>query len=206
MKEQMIKDLTAKVAEVQEAREVVDIVMDSIEELESSGKEVLVKMEQELQVLQEALTMAQDLGEARLIKQQIHSLQEDLELQQAVTEAQIKAMYVELEDKAEAFFAVHKSACFLFRTVDNYMIVNTSLSELSATMEKMQGFSNALSGRFAGVRAILLDTKIVALEEQNMPYRGTHLGQRDLNTKLMEFDYEIRPYIRQLRTSGLEIL
>lgn len=201
----MIKDMTAKVNEVKDARKAVEAVLDGIEELKAEGKEALVKMEHELQAKQEALTMAQDMGEAKLIKQQIDSLQEDIELQKAVTEAKVKGMTADIEDKAEAFFKSHKSASFLYNAVDNYMILNTNLSNLYTNMELMQGFSRALSGSFAGVKAILLDTGIVAQADQNRIYKGIHLGQRDKESELVNYEYKIRPYINQLRSSGIEI-
>lgn len=205
MKEQMIKDMTVKVTDVLDARNVVDEFADALEEAKASGQEAVEQLEAELQKKKEALPLAQDLGEAKLIKQEIDSLTDDIELQKAVNAAKVTKMKAELEDKVEAFFKVHKSAKFMFQGIDNYIVVNTSLSELTETKELMRGFINALDGSFAGVRQVLLDEGIVSFENQNKVYKGIHLGQRGLETKLYELEYRIKPFINELRAYGLEI-
>ncbi|OIU71203.1 hypothetical protein [Rossellomorea aquimaris] len=205
MKEQMLKDMEGKIAEVLESKSKIDALLDNIEEMQDENKSSLAKMEQDLKGHQEALTMALDLGEAKLIKKQIDSLQEEIELQKSVTEAIVKGKYADLEAKAEEFFKVHSSACFMFKAVDDYLVVNTTLSELNEVKGIMQSYSNTLSITFAGVRAILLDTGIVALENQYKVYRGTHLGKRDVVSELNEFEYQIRPYMNKLRSYGFEI-
>jgi hypothetical protein len=204
-KETMIKGMVTKVAEVQDAQEAVFSFLEEIEDTVASGVEAVETMEQELQALQEALSMAQDLGEAKLIKGQMDAKAEDIELQKAVNAGKKKAKYAELEDKAEAFFKAHKSAVTMFGALDDKMILETSLSELTEAKEKMTGFSRALANDFASVRQVLLDEGIVANENQNRTYRGTHLGQVAKESRLTKFEYQIRPVINELRQAGLQI-
>jgi hypothetical protein len=204
-KEQMITGMAGKVAEVQDAQEAVFSFLEEIEEAVASGAEAVETMEQELQALQESLSMAQDLGEAKLIKGQMDAKAEDIELQKAVNAGKKKAKYAELEDKAEAFFKAHKSAVTMFGALDDKRILETSLSELTEAKETMTGFSRALAGAFASVRQVLLDEKIVSSENQNRLYRGIHLGQVAKESRLTQFEYQIRPVINELRQAGLQI-
>jgi hypothetical protein len=204
-KEIMIKDMTAKVTDLLEVVDAVESFLEEIEETATSGAEAVTEMEAQLVGHQEALAMAQDIGEAKLIKGQMNALAEDIELQKAVNAGKKKAMYVQLEDKAEEAFKAHKSAVFMYRTVDDYFILNTTLATLSEDKETMTGFARALGNAFASVRNILLDEGIVANENQNRTYRGIHLGQRGQESRLTKFEYQIRPVMNELRQSGLAI-
>lgn len=201
--EKTIKTMTNKVTEVTEAFNNVRDYLDVIEETTAQHGQALTELEQELQTQQEAFSMAQDLGEAKLLQQQIKDTEANQELIQQVNKAKVNAMYAELEDKAEAFFKVHKEAVQSFRELDNAIVVNTSLGELENNIELMRGFERSLNGAFAGVRNILLDTKIVSQAEQNRQFKGYHLGQRGLTTGLLSFQIKVSSYVRDLKGAGL---
>ncbi|WP_429463193.1 hypothetical protein [Neobacillus sp. B4I6] len=78
--------------------------------------------------------MVTDIGEMRLAQAEIKALEEDMELLKQVSANKVNVMKGQLEDKAEEMFKAHKSAVFLYRTVDNYILVNTSLAELKDTL------------------------------------------------------------------------
>ncbi|XQY90617.1 hypothetical protein ACNRWW_13900 [Metabacillus sp. HB246100] len=201
-KQTMIKEMEKKVTEVMEARDAVYSFLDEIEEAVSAGQEQVTQIEEQIASKQEALTLFTDFGEVKLAKQEIDSLEEDMELLKQVYVNKVNAMYGQLENIAEEMFKAHKSAVFLYRTVDNYILLNTNLSELKTNMELMGGFGQSLNGAFASVRAILLDTGIVANADQNRNYRGIHLGARGLDSELINFEYEVRPYVNRLRSAG----
>ncbi|KUP06197.1 hypothetical protein Q75_09715 [Bacillus coahuilensis p1.1.43] len=203
MKKQMTNEMELKVKEVIETRDAVYSFLEEIEAVVAEGKDAVSQLEQELVAKQEALSACTDIGEARLAKNEIKALEEDLELQIAVNDGKAKAMRSELEDIVESFFKVHKSAVFMYGAVDDFYLINTSLASLKEDKETLSGFTGSLNGSFSAVRNILLDTEIVANADQNKTYRGTHLGQRHQNTKLNDFDYHIRPYANQLRSAGI---
>ncbi|MEQ6375745.1 hypothetical protein RZN25_02730 [Bacillaceae bacterium S4-13-56] len=203
MKEQMIIEMTAKLEEVQTAKEAVYTFVDEIEDKLAEGEKDVSALEQDLQAKQEVLSIITDIGEAKLAKQEIKLIVEEIELTNSVTEAKVKTMKVELENKIEEYFKIHKSAHFLFRAVDNYFVLNTSISSLAKDKETIDAFAQSLNGSFRGVRQVLLDIGIVTIADQNKQYRGTHLGQRDLMSELTNFEYEIRPYVNHLRSSGI---
>lgn len=195
--------MTAKVADVLEAKEAVNSFLDEIEFTAGQHGQAVTEMQEQLAKQNEAFKMATDLSEAKMLKAQVSSTEEDMELVKQVSEAKVSAMYQELENKAEAFFAVHKEADAEFRELDKAMMANTGLGQLQEHMELMSGFANTLNNSFAGVRAILLDTKIVPMSEQNGRYKGKyHLGQRGLVTELNEFNYKVAGYVRDLRSAG----
>lgn len=204
-KQTMTKEMELKINEVQEARNTVFTFVDEIEDAVQAGEQTVSAMETELSGQRNSLTMAQDLGEAKLIKNQIDRIQEDLELQKAVNVGKKKAMYEQLANKAEEFLKVHKSAVFLFKSVDDFYLVNTSLSELTVAKEMLQGFASQLSVSFAGVRNILLDTGIVAMADQNRMYRGIYLGQIVRETQLSEFKSRVQPFLNDLSRAGVVI-
>jgi hypothetical protein len=201
----MLKEMTEKVAMVQESyHEVLDFV-DKIEETVASGKDAFSELEEQMANHQEALTMAQDLGEAKLIKQQIDALAEDMELLQSVNKAKELSMMTTLSDKAEQSLLANKNAVELFRALDKEMVANTSLAQLKSHIELMSGFASALNNSFASVRNILLDTKIVAHENQNRQYRGIHLGRAGVQSELTNFEYHVRPYIQKVKQAGVSL-
>ncbi|MFC0235142.1 hypothetical protein [Fictibacillus phosphorivorans] len=201
-KETMIKDMTAKVTEVIDAKDAVLDIVENIEDVVLEGKEKVAQLEAELKAKRDALDTFTDIGEARLAKAEINNLVEDIELQIAVNAGKAKAMHTELEEKAEEFFKVHKSGIFLFRAVDNFFVANTSLLLLQDDKELMSGFASALNASFKAVRQILLDAEIVSQEDQNKSYKGYHLGQRELVTELLTFDSKIRAYAQGLKLAG----
>ena len=204
MKEQMIKDMTERVKEVAEAGQAVNSVMDAIEDTKASAKQTLSALEHELQDKQEALAKAQDVTKAKALRKEIASLEEDIELEKTVGQARVNARIVEIEDKAEAFFALHKSARFMYSAVDKHMILNTSLSELTEAKKTMQGFSRELANDFSRVTAILRATGIVT--QATVQYKGIHLGQSSIQTELSNFDNKVRGYIHSLKGAlGVEI-
>jgi hypothetical protein len=194
--------MTAKVAEVLEAQDIVESFLDEIELTAGQHKQAIVELEQEVAKHTEALGMADDLGQAGLIRKKIKDTEEQIELVKMVNENKVRAKYQELENKAEAFFAVHKEAQNDFTELEKVMIATTGLGQLRDNSELMTGFAYTLNNSFTGVRTILLDTKIVSLAEQNMMYRGYHLGQRGLMTELSEFEHKVNPYIYQLKSAG----
>ncbi|CAH0222649.1 hypothetical protein SRABI96_02450 [Peribacillus sp. Bi96] len=204
-KQEMIKGMEVKVNEVIGASQAVSEFVESIEETVTEGVEAVKQLEAVIETKTEALNTFTDMGEARLAKQEINNLVEELELQKAVNTGKEKAMKSELEEVIVTFFAVHKGACMMFRGLDNHLVANTSLSELNETKATMEGFGNSLTFSFAGVKQILLDTKIVAQADQNRQYRGIHLGQRGQETQLYGFEYVVRAYVQQLRASDIAI-
>jgi len=199
----MLKEMTEKVAMVQESYHEVLHFVDEIEEVVASGKDALAELEEQMVKHQEALTMAQDLGEAKLIKQQIVALAEDMELLQSVNKAKELSMMATLSDKAEQSLLANKDAVELFRALDKEMVANTSLGQLKSHIELMSGFASALNNSFASVRNILLDTKIVTHENQNRQYRGIHLGRAGVQSELTNFEYHVRPYIQKVKQAGV---
>lgn len=201
----MLKEMTGKVAEVLETQDTVNEFLNEIEDAVTSGAKAVSEMETIVQAKKEGMTIYTELGEVKLAKTEIHSLIEEMELLKQVNANKVKAMYRQLEDKAEEFFNIHRSALILFKSVDDFYLLNTSLSELTESKIMLQGFANQLAYSFAGVRNLLLDTGIVAIGDQNKSYRGIHLGQIVRETQLAEFVTKVRPFINDLNRAGVAI-
>lgn len=195
--------MTKTITEVLDAKDAVDAFLDEIELTEAQHKQAIAELEQELAGHNEALGMAEDLGQAGLIRQQIKDTKEQIELVKMVNENKVRTKYQILADMAESFFAVHKDAGAKFDELDKVMLATTGLGALKDNMELMQGFANTLNFSFAGVRQILLDTGIVPMSEQNLRYRGKyHLGQRGLLSELNSFNAKVAGYVRDLKYVG----
>jgi hypothetical protein len=192
-------------AELKEAQGAVYDFMEQVDEDKAEGAMAVAEAQAEITAKREALKTFTDVGELRNAQQEINNKEQDVELLKQVTENKVTAMKGQLEELVVAFFAVHKSATFLFRAVDNHLVANTSLSELAQAKATMSGHANTLQYAFSGVRQVLLDEKIVSNQEQNKNWRGTHLGQRIVTTELDVFESKIRSYIHTLKVSGIEI-
>lgn len=204
-KETMIKELSASINEaVKTSQEVVNF-LDVIEDTVVEDKEAVASLEAHLQTKMDTLLTFTDLEKAKVAQAEITNLETELSLLKNINEAKVKAQKVELEDKAEAFFVIHKTTKFKLVAVDSYLVANTSLSELTETLQMVKGLSHELHSTFSTVRNILLDTGIVANENQNKQYRGIHLGQALYYTKLIEFEYEVKDYMQVLKATGIEV-
>lgn len=166
-KVEMLKELEAKVLEVREAQGAVYDFLDEIDEAKAEGVVVVAEAEATVQAKKEALNTITDLGELKLAQAEIRALEEEVELLKVVNANKANAMLEELGNKADAFFKVHKSAKFLYQAVDNVLVANTSLTELAETKATMTALGQDLNNSFKAVRQVLLDTKIVALADQN---------------------------------------
>lgn len=203
-KQTIVEEMTAKVNEVIDARDAVYEHLQEIEEAVASGQEQVAQLEQELQNQQDALSMAQNLGEAKLIKQKIDSLAEDIELQKTVNTSKSNGTASGLADKADAFFKAHKSASFLYGTVDNYFLANTCLANFQEDKGILAGFANTLNNSFKGVKQVLLDTKLCEVNGNYVSFRGNYLGQRDLKTELEVFEAQckLRQFVYESYRAG----
>ncbi len=188
-KETMIKDMTAKVAEVATAQEVLDILLSEIEAEQAEGKQTVAELQEQIAEAEESLQYVTDMSEAKLLKQQIKSLQEEQELTQTVAGARANNYVPEIEEKAEAFFKVHKSAKFLYGTVDNYFLAHTSLASFQEDKATMQGFAKDLNNPFKAVSQVLVDEGIA---QPNKVYKGIHLGQSEQRTELEVFEAQCK--------------
>lgn len=202
-KTEMIKEMTGKVAEVQEAQDTVFSFLEEIEEIVAEGAETVKQMEAVIEAKKEAMSLLTGFGEAKLAKAEIDSLEEDMELLKQINDNKVKTMKAELVDKVDAFFVVHKGAVFFFNAVDAHFVTNTTLATIAEDEQTMTGFANGLANSFASVRQVLLDEKIVTIQDQNRLYRGTHLGQTGKVTELMDFHRLVRGYISQLKAKGI---
>lgn len=196
--------MTVKVAEVMEQYHGVIDYLEEIETVEAQHGQAVAELEDELTGHKEAFTMAEDLGQAKMIKAQIKATEEDIELVKSVNRAKVLSMYGTLGDKADAFFSNNTEAVTVFRELDKEMVANTSLSQLEANLETMRGFASAINNSFAGVRGILLETKLVAQADQNKRYMNKHhLGRQNIQSELVTFENRVRTYVRELKSAGL---
>ncbi|MFN7251499.1 MAG: hypothetical protein ACK4M9_11990 [Anaerobacillus sp.] len=202
MKTEMIKEMTAKVSDVQTAQEALYALLEKIEVEQSENKQTVAELQGQIETAQEALTLAVDISEAKLLRQQVNILQEELELTETVSGAKANAYHAEIEAKAEVFFKVHKGAKFLFSTVDNYFVAHTSIATLEQDKEALQGFTRDLNSSFRFVRQVLLDTGVITLAEANLTYKGIHLGARDIETELIRYGLKVKAYIQELKQAG----
>lgn len=198
----MIKEMTSKVIEVQDAQEAVYAFLEEIEETVAEGTEAVSQMQSVVEAKKEAMSVFTDFGEVKMAKAEIDSLEADMELLKQITANKAKAMKATLEDKAEEFFKAHKSAVFFFTNTDAYFVANTTLATIAEDEQTMQGFANSISNSFASVRQVLLDEQIVAQADQNRLYRGIHLGQAGKVTELNTYHRLVRGYARELKTKG----
>ncbi|MDG5789666.1 hypothetical protein QA612_19600 [Evansella sp. AB-P1] len=202
MSKKRLTEMTAKITEVQDARDNVESFLEVIEETASDNRATVRGLEDELQKAQEALTVSVDIGESRMLKAQADAIEQDISLTQQVAQAKITKMYQELEDKVERFFNAHKGAVKMYQELDAYYVANTSLSALKEDAKLLSNFATELNNSFRAVRQVLLDTGLVSQAEQNKSYRGQHLGARDLVTELWTYESKVRGYVQQLQQAG----
>lgn len=201
--EKMIKAMSSKVAEVLAKRVAIEEYLDSMELTAGQHKQALQELYKELASHTEAMTMADDLGQAGLIRQQIKATEEQIELVKMVNENKVNTMKKTLADKADAFFGCHAEAVTEFKELDKEMIAITSLRQLKEQTEMMRGIANTLNNSLSDVKLVLIDEGIITQADKF--YAGYHLNQRELMSELSNFEFKVNPYIRELTAKGVSL-
>lgn len=200
---EMIKELVEVVNTAIEAKESVYDFLTEMEDTAKAGNEVVTEMQATVQAKEEALTGLVGFADIKQASSEINSIKEDIEVLKQVNANKIVAMKVELADVAEDALKAHKTAVAKFNKVDNILVANTTLSDLDNTFETMKTLARQLEFAFKGVRQVLLDEGIVSTVDQNKQYRGVHLGQREVVTKLYEFELKVRQFKHELKLAGV---
>jgi hypothetical protein len=198
-KDNLIQEMTVKAQDVTNASIAVTTYQEEIKQILSEDKATVSDLEQELKNLKDNFSSYTDKAEAKVAWGEIKALEEEIELTRAVNAGKDKVLFAELEIKSEKFFALHKIAVTLFDTVDNYFLANTTLSELSQAEKLLDGFACKLDFDFSDVQRTMLDAGIVKVTEQNLVWRGTHLGQQRRYTQLAYFLRDARNTIDTLK-------
>lgn len=200
----LINEMNTKVNDLLDAHKVVNAHLQEMEDVKGEGAESVHQMESTIEAKEEALTVFTELGEVKLAKQEIDLLKEDLQLVHQLTANKLKAMKVELEDKIVEAFTKHKQAIFFYKgVVDIHFINNTTLATLEDDAETLKNIAYTLERVFAQLRQILLDEKIVAIQDQNKSYKNIHLGQVTPYTELLEFKRAVSRYVQDLKRAGI---
>lgn len=200
----MIKEMGNKVNEINVAREAVFSFVDGINEAVAEGTEAVAQLEAVIKAKTEALVLVMNLGEMQLAEAEIDSLIKDKQLILKVNNNKRTAMIAEVGDVAEAFLKAHKSASFLYGTVDNFFLAHTSIATFQEDKETLKGFASSLNGAFREVKQVLLDEGLCEIQSNGnyVTFRGIYLGQRDLITELDVYEHKIRQYVYESYKAG----
>lgn len=197
-KDKMIKDMENKVNEVVNAKQAVYNFINSIEDTVAEGAEAVKQLEAVIETKKDALHLAVDMGEARLAKEEINKLAEELELQKMMNVSREKAMQAETEEIVDAFFAVYKVGTRMFEELDKYLLGNTTLVELADTKELMEGFQIKINGSLSGVVYTMTDAGFFA--QRQVLYKGSHLNPTGLMTALRDLERDASKSLEKLET------
>ncbi|GMO00640.1 hypothetical protein [Parageobacillus thermoglucosidasius] len=194
-----------------EMLEKVKELVTAVEGIEKQAEEIVTaqragaKAEEQLQTkiadAKEEMMKATDLETAKKAKEIVDSLEHELELQKAVNIGATKAEEEELEQLIEDFFKNHAEAQNMYKSLDVELLLSATIKTVEADYEFMNGVANQIYDAFQDVLRVMIRQGIV--QQGDNFYKGIHLGQRGLSTRLYSVMSALQPEISDLKRVGL---
>ncbi|MFJ7510029.1 hypothetical protein ACIQW7_11275 [Peribacillus simplex] len=176
--------MESKIAEMDTALQAVQAKFNELEDVKASGKQAVAEMEANKAQLKEEINFVTDLGEGKLLLQQVGEIEKDIELQAIVTQGQAVKIAGELEELFKTFYAVHASAKTFFSVLDKEYVETMSVRTLEEDTAKMSEYASKINTHFGVAGSTLIDAGIVGQGDRfyRTAQTAVHLGQTDLMT------------------------
>jgi hypothetical protein len=101
----------------------------------------------------------------------------------------------------EDFFKKHAEAKTMHKTLDVELLFSTTIKTIEADYEFMNNLASQIYDAFQDVLRVMIRQGIV--QQGDHLYKGIHLGQRGLSTRLYFIKSALQPEINNLRRDGL---
>lgn len=167
--------MESKIQEMGTALVAVQDKFDELEDVKAKGAEALAGLQSKKAQLKEEMQLATDLGEAKLLMQQIEELEKDIELQSAINNGQAVKITGEMAELFNTLFTVHASAKTVFTALDKEYVETMSIRSVDEDTATMEGFASKLNFAFSTATALLYDAGLA--KQGDVRYGSTHLGQ-----------------------------
>jgi hypothetical protein len=194
-------DMLEKVKELVTAVEGIEKQAQEIVDAQRAGAKAVEELQAKIADAKQEMTKATDLDTAKKAKEIVDSLEHELELQKAVNIGATKAEEEELEQLIEDFFKSHAEAQNMYKSLDVELLLSATIRTIEADNEFMNSLAGQIYDAFQDVLRVMIRQGIV--QQGDKFYKGIHLGQRRLSTRLYSVMLALQTEISYLRTDGL---
>lgn len=200
-RQEMLDMLKGKIEELQTTKGKLALFVEKMETEQEQDKIAIMALEAELISLKEAQTMAVDISEAQLLKEQIKNLVEDIDLHKTVLTAKENKAKQELEQVATDVLKAYKQAKFVFTNTDNYITVTTSISSLEQDIQTMNTLGHQVDMGLSYTVAVLIKFGVIT-QGANM-FANVHLQGEGCHTKATQVRSKLSALMADFRGQGL---
>lgn len=200
-KQEMISGVQTKVEELVAAVERIEDKAQEIKSAKNKQQKVVDELQAKIEIAKQEIYKSSDLETAKKAKKIVDAFESDLELQKVVNYGSTKAKEDELVQLVEAFFKNHASCKTMYISLDYEMTLQASVRTVVADLEFMGSLSAQINNCFADVKRFMIAQGIV--QQGEVLYKGVHLGQMGLSTRLHSIKSALGNEIFNLRGAGI---
>ncbi|WP_182006115.1 hypothetical protein [Priestia aryabhattai] len=200
-RQEMLEMLQGKIEELSTAKGKLTLFVEKMETEQENDKVAISALEAELISLKDAQTMAVDISEAQILKEQIKSLVEDIDLHKTVLTAKENKAKQELAEVATDVLKAYKQAKFVFINTDNYITVTTSISSLEEDIKTMNDLGHQVDMGLSYAKSVLIKYGVIT-QGANM-FANVHLSGAGCHTKATQVKSKLSALIADFRGQGL---
>lgn len=200
-RQEMLQMLKGKIEELNTAKAKLFNFVEKMETEQGNDKVAITALEAELISLKEAQTMAVGVSEAKLLKNQISNLVEDIELHKTVLTAKKNKARQALTEVATDVLTAYKQAQFAFSRVDAHFTITASLLSIEEDIQTMNALGHQVDMGLSYTKNVLIKYGIISQGESI--YAGAHLNHAGCHTKATQVRVKLYPLISDYRAQGL---
>lgn len=177
-REEVTAVMDVKTQELETTQAEIKQAIQELEDIKQEGNETVAEMQEQINELKESMKIATDLGEIKLLNQQVEGLEKDVKLQGMLVNGAVAKKKEELEQAFDAFYAVYKEATKAFKAFDTEIAETMSMRTYEDDVALVDGYARIVNQLFDITRSALHSQGFVKLGEQF--YKGVHLSPRGL--------------------------
>ncbi|MDQ0805454.1 hypothetical protein [Priestia megaterium] len=200
-RQEMMKMLKGKIEELNTAKGKLFMFVEKMETEQENDKVAISVLEAELISLKEAQAMAVDVSEAKLLKNQITELVEDLELHKTVLTAKENKAKQELAEVATDVLKTYNQTKFVYSTVDAHFTVTASMLSIDEDIKTMNALGHQVDMGVSYAKTVLIKYGIISQGEGS--FSGVHLNHAGCHTKATQVKVKLSVLMSDFRVQGL---
>ena len=196
---EMMAGMESKLVELEKALADVQAKHEDIASAKMSGGKAVTDMLQKRTDLKESIQRATDLGEAKLLMQQVEDLEKDAQLQGIVNKGTDTKLKEELAELFNTLYVVNASARNMYAPLDKAYVLDMSINTSEETVQAMADVAERINSVFNQASRLLLANGLV--EQKDNFFNGrtikVHLTGYPLVTKGKEMQRAMAQLKRQ---------
>ncbi|PAK50096.1 hypothetical protein [Priestia megaterium] len=200
-RQEMLQMLKGKIEELTTAKSKLTLFVEKMETEQENDKVAISALEAELISLKEAQTMAVDVSEAKLLKNQITELVEDLELHKTVLTAKENKAKQEMAEVATDVLKTYNQTKFVYSTVDAHFTVTASMLSIDEDIQTMNALGHQIDMGVSYAKTVLIKYGIISQGEST--FSGVYLNSTGCHTRANQVRVKLSTLMSDYRAQRL---